>query len=304
MHKKLLIGLLVASMALTATLGFTACDFGGGNNGGNNGGNTGSGSDQTQTAPAKPNLPKNPVASTEGLSHRLSSDGTYYTVTGIGTCTAKEIVIGNVYNNLPVTGIAKNAFENHKYVQYKDFTKVTISEGITSIGEVAFGGCKELTEITIPNSLTSIGMEAFADCVGLTSITIPDSVTSIGLWAFERCSGLTSVTIGNGVTCIENGLFIDCSKLMGVTIGNSVTSIVLQAFSHCSGLTSITIPNSVTSIGDLAFYDCSGLTAIRFGGTKAQWKAVKKGSAWDHNTGAYTVICSDGKLDKDGNDIS
>ena len=46
----------------------------------------------------------------------------------------------------------------------------------------------------IPNSVTSIGDLAFGGCVFLTSITLPNSVTSIGNNAFECCTSLTSLT--------------------------------------------------------------------------------------------------------------
>ena len=49
--------------------------------------------------------------STPGLSFSLNLTGKGYIVTGIGTCTEKDIVIG-LYNNLPVTKIAENAFCN------------------------------------------------------------------------------------------------------------------------------------------------------------------------------------------------
>ena len=233
----------------------------------------------------------------EGLDYFLNSDGTGYTVMGIGTCPDKEIIIPSEYDAKPVT----------------------------SIGSYAFNNCAGLTSITIPNSVTSIGHSAFYNCTGLTSITIPDSVTYIGGSAFSGCSSLENITIPfvgakAGVTSSDTyqypfgyifgtssytggvatkqyyygfstssttydtyyipsslksvavtggnilyGAFSKCTGLTTVTIGNSVTSIGDWAFSNCSGLTSITIPNSVTSIGGSAFSGCTGLTSVTIG---------------------------------------
>ena len=150
----------------------------------------------------------------EELKYSLNSDGTAYTVTGIGTCTDTEIIIPSEYNAKPVT----------------------------RIGSDAFRGCKGLTSITIPDSATSIGDYAFLGCTGLTSVTIPDSVTSIGNSAFEGCTGLTSVTIGNSVTSIGRSAFSDCTSLTSISIPNSVMSIDEGALRGCSSLETITIP--------------------------------------------------------------
>lgn len=108
--------------------------------------------------------------------------------------------------------------------------KVSISDGITSIGDYAFYSCTDLTSITIPDGVTSIGDNAFYDCDGLENIILPDSVTTIYSRAFESCSNLSDIKIPNAVTSIGD-----------------------YAFRWCGKLTSIFIPANVATIGDCAF---------------------------------------------------
>ena len=142
------------------------------------------------------------------------------------------------------------------------FMKISVGDGVTSIGSGAFCCCSSLENVTIPESVTSIGSSAFYGCSSLASITIPESVTSIGDFAFEYCSSLMSITIPNGVTSIGKGAFNGCSSLESVTLPDSVTSIGGNAFYECSSLVSINIPDSVTSIERAAFYECSSLVSI------------------------------------------
>ena len=202
-------------------------------------------------------------------------------------------------NDGSVTSIGSGAFSG-----CSGLTSITIVDSVTSIGDSAFCNCSGLTSITIPDSVTSIGHEAFCNCTGLTSITIGNSVTSIGDAAFDGCSGLTSITIPDSVTSIGMAAFYNCSGLTSITIPDSVTSIGMAAFCNCIGLTSITIPDSVTSIGTWAFCNCSSLTSINYQGTMSQWRAISKDSDWSYNTGNFTITCTDGTLDKSGNQIS
>ena len=121
---------------------------------------------------------------------------------------------------------------------------------------------KWLESVTIQNSVTSIGQLAFGGCTSLTSITIPDSVTSIDNYAFQYCSGLTSIDIHDSVTSIGNHAFSSCYNLQSIDIPDSVTSIGNHAFAYCYSLTSCTIGSGVTSIGNYAVGGCSALTSI------------------------------------------
>ena len=76
---------------------------------------------------------KTKAASADDLTFTLSSDGTYYSVTGCAATAAGELVIPDVYNELPVK----------------------------SIGSYALYGCTNLTLITIPDSVTNISYNAF-----------------------------------------------------------------------------------------------------------------------------------------------
>lgn len=61
---------------------------------------------------------------------------------------------------------------------------------VTAIGDGAFRG-KELERVTLPDGIVSVGWFAFSGCYRLVSVTVPATVETIGYGAFEHCaSGL------------------------------------------------------------------------------------------------------------------
>ncbi|WP_141607256.1 leucine-rich repeat domain-containing protein [Treponema saccharophilum] len=80
-------------------------------------------------------------------------------------------------------------------------------------------------------------------------------------------------------------------------IPDGVTSIEGRTFSFTETLKFTAIPSTVTEIGGTAFEECTFLTEIAFGGTVAQWNAVKKGKSWCKGIGAKSVQCTDGEVE-------
>ena len=218
----------------------------------------------------------------------LNSDGFTYTLSSIGSCTDKTIVIPSTYNGLSVTVIGVGVFASNKNI-----TSVTLPDSIIRIEDRAFRWCHSLAEINFPDKVTYIGYASFSECKSLTSIEIPDSVTVIGEYAFIDCSGLKSVVLSKNLKSLDNA-FWGCTSLPEIELHEGIESIA-YAFGHChsltsikipstlktigasafsySGLTSIEIPETVTYIDSSAFHDCDSLKTAVIGSAKIGWRS-------------------------------
>ncbi len=139
---------------------------------------------------------------------------------------------------------------------------LTVEEGITAIGSIAFQNCENLTAVSLPQSLTAIGSSAFRSCVSLQSITLPEGLTTLGSYALGSCTSLKEITIPDSVTELSNGALASCSGLTSVALPQTLTAIGDTAFASCTGLESIEIPASVTTIGASAFKGCTKLDNV------------------------------------------
>ena len=231
---------------------------------------------------------------TPGLRYDITSD-TECTVTGIGYTKDTELVIPDNIDGYTVTAIGNYAFEGKK------FLRITLPDTLKEIGTGAFSECPRLESIAIPAGVTYIGDWAFSECSSLTDITLPDGIHTVNRYTFWKCSSLKNVTIGKNVTYIGESAFSNCSSLSSVTVPEGVTSVGNSAFFSCESLTDMTLPSSVTAIGDTALFSCGSLKSINYGGTAAEWSAIAKGDNMTSYNTDYTVYCTDGTVDKDGN---
>lgn len=217
------------------------------------------------------------------------------------SCSAIESITVSANNNVYASqdGILYNKAKT-EFVLIPNALKgeITISEGITTIGNSAFNARSGITSVILPEGLTAIGTSAFNNCYNLVSITLPASLTTIGNYAFNGCRSLTSIIIPVKVTTIGENAFNGCEELTAVYISNltawcniefstqtsnplyyahdlyldkelvehlvipnGITNLGKYAFIGGS-FASITISADVTTIGSSAFNGCTNITSI------------------------------------------
>ncbi len=150
------------------------------------------------------------------LEFTLSSDGSYYILSGIGNHVAAKLTVPSEYEGKPVKEIAAGAFEDNT----------------------------QITAVSIPASITEIGNKAFAGCSRIKSITA--DVNNSAYYAVDNCliekSSKTLIKAGKGaviptdgsVTVIAAGAFDGMGALGTVTLSAEIANIKTNAFANCT----------------------------------------------------------------------
>lgn len=205
-----------------------------------------------------------------------------------------------------------NDADDTPWVTFKDkIKKITVSDGVTTIGKYAFNSCYNVTEVSLPEGITSIGFGSFDSCTSLKSITIPSTVNKLYDSPFFNCSSLEKITVSDAnksfcsdndgvvyskdkteliqypcgrqsanfslpytVTAINKAAFAGAEKLVNVVIPESTKTIDAMSFYGCTSLKIITVPKSIELIGEKAFSRCDNLSEVYYSGTQEDWNSI------------------------------
>ena len=194
------------------------------------------------------------------------------------------------------------------YAFKSNIKAVTVGQGITRVGNLAFSGCTAVKTLQLADSVTQIGAQAFQGCTALSQVTLPEKLERIEGRAFQSCPKLGQLRFPGSLTAIgedafalstvERVVIADLDRWCAIDFQNAganplgvitygfrlegsdslITQLTVPsrvsayAFAGCKKLTKITLPADA-QIGCNAFTGCTNAT-ISFPGTFSQLDAT------------------------------
>ena len=173
-------------------------------------------------------------------------------------CESLKNIILNGGTNFKIINSALYTYDGETLIAYPiglNKKEYSVALGTKIIGFGAFAYSK-LEKVTLPDGLETIGRYAFQSCESLSEINLPDSVKYISSdildgrymesYAFDNCSALKEITIPAGIISYR-ATFVG-SGLEKVVFADGTTEIQSNAFKDCKSLKEVYIPSTVTSI--------------------------------------------------------
>lgn len=188
---------------------------------------------------------------TDGIQYELNEAQDGYIVTDSLTIET-DIIIPELYNNLPVREIGPAAF------RYDTLDSITLPRSLRKIDDEAFLGLVDagsglLTSIVVPEGVEEIGDKAFYYCPSLREIKLPKTLKKIGEKAFGLNTNLSKISLENN----KNDYFEVASNVL-YTVGKT------ELVCYPQGIKALTydLPDSVEIIRNGAMYGNQNLTGI------------------------------------------
>lgn len=167
--------------------------------------------------------------------------------------------------------------------------KVTIEEGVVSIGTMAFQGCTNITSVSFPETLDFIDSSAFHSCESLKNIVLPSNITKLGNYAFFGCETAGDFSLPSKLEIIGQGALASLTSCENITVDennpyfNSVDGVVYnedftRLVQYASGRKqlSYTILDTTETVGDFSLSNNDFIDEIIFpeGVTDIRYRAV------------------------------
>ena len=218
-------------------------------------------------------------------------DGTC-TITGIGICTDKDLVIPTESPD----GDTVTLIEKYALYSLKDVDSVTLINYNYEIDENAFQ-YGEFTAVNIIGGNPIINKNAFSSCEDLVSISFSDCNIQADEYAFYSCGDSAKIEMNNCSLTFDDRTF-QYSSIDSITISGSKADIGDSVFSSYEDLVSVSIDSSSVILGKYAFYSCEDLTNVMIcENGKADNEIKVDDSAFQYCKKLETVIIGNGTIE-------
>lgn len=138
---------------------------------------------------------------------------------------------------------------------------ISIPESVTSIPDHAFHS-SAITSVTLPQGLTSIGYMAFADCTALETIRF-NAADCTATESFQNSgTGSTQILIGAEVLRLCDGLFYGVQASALTFAENSKCQSIGDNALSSLGIETLTLPDGLLTIGNYAISNCYNLKQL------------------------------------------
>lgn len=220
------------------------------------------------------------ITEVENIHFSLLPDGTYE-----AKCcfSGGDVTVPNTFGGIPVTKIADGFVYNQRTTAVKS---ITVSEGITEIGDNAFRdyrysvylpstitkiggnafyGSKAVSgTLVLSENVKSVGGYAFYDCESITRLVVRSEKTTFGYKSFGLCSALETVELPANSCKLGDYMFSGCTKLQKITGAEKIRTIPTGAFYGCTALDTEKLIADAEIINGYAFYFCTQIQSVTF----------------------------------------
>lgn len=147
---------------------------------------------------------------------------------------------------------------------FEDFINietVDLPDSIISLGIGAFGGCKKLNKVKLSENTEEILSGCFRGTPLLSSIKLPKKLKKLGATVFAN-SGIEEIEIPLNVTEMERYTFEQADNLLKVKLPDNLTVIQEYSFAYAKRLGNVIFPENLKVISNSAFEDCISIGEV------------------------------------------